>query len=144
MPVQVSELVQHRVILVRAYDEMTIPDAIASNQEIIQLMDEGHAATGSLVHIIADTTHMLRQPSPFEIRNAYVFLNHPARGEVVVGGIGNTLLIFLAKMVGKMAGVPIEIFESTQQALLVLQRRDPALPDLLDAYDQYLRRSGRR
>lgn len=139
MPTTVQSFVPHHVLRIHVYGDLQLSEVIQSNDEVTRLLDEAHAITGGKIHILVDTHYLVRQPSPFDLHQAYTFLNHPALGEVVVGGIGNPLVVFLSKLVGKMAGVSVGVYDTAEQALAILQKRDASLPDLLEIYNDFNR-----
>lgn len=134
MPIKIEWLIENYVVLSTSHGSVTVEESIQSNEELLKFVHLGYAATGKKVHTVSDAKKVLKQPSPLEVRNVFTYLTDPACGEVVVGGIGNPLLYFFAKVVGTVVNVKVSMYDSIEQALHALQAKDSTLPDLIAAY----------
>jgi hypothetical protein len=136
MPVKNQWLIPNKVIVSRSDGVVTKDELITSNEAIIAFIWEGYTATQQKVHVLADARKVTRQPSALEARHIFTYLEELGCGEIVVGGVGNPFLYFFAKVVGKIANMRVQVYESPEQALLALQDKDRSWPNLLEAYQQ--------
>jgi hypothetical protein len=136
MPIDISWLLENRVIHVHPSGVATLEEFAAVNDTIIQMIHQGVANGASAVHIFVNAIQLRQQPSPLEVRRVFTHTAEPGLGWSVVGGVGNPVIIFFTKIITSAAASKTRIFETPDQALDFLRRKDESLPDLLTIYQQ--------
>src|SRR5579871_3388456 len=124
MPYSIEWYVPNRLILEKAFGNLTIEELLRFNAEVTQIIaDEGVTP----VHIIADLSKVERYPSSLrEIMNTMRQSNPEKIGWMVVV-TENPILRFLASTVFQMARLRLRIFPTMTQATAFLNEMDETL-----------------
>lgn len=128
----ISWLVDKRVIFVDIGISLTMTDLIEMNEKIIELLDAGDAK----VHIIFRATELVSFPVTFSsLSKVFSFVTHPKLGwDITINN--NRLLSFISAMVNRAINRRATKYVDTyEDAKELLQRIDPSLPDLPDSLE---------
>ena len=125
---------ENRVIWVEPKSKTTVESLTEDNATITNIIRQGFSTTEMPVHVIIDGSKMDSQPSPLDGRNLLTYITEPGMGYRVVAGIGNPNYHFFSKFVGTLKPGSTLIFPSVDQALMILNRKDKTLPDLIEIY----------
>lgn len=138
--VTVRWLLPDRVILIEARGELNIADRELAHSQIIGLI---HACATPEVHLISDTKQMTR--IPWSIFNRPSGLaGHPRRGWWLnIGTVPTVRIKWLARLLAQLSRRRYIHCESLDEAMQMLQKLDPTLPDLKSVSKAHLQASAR-
>ena len=124
MPYSIEWYVPNRLILEKAFGNLTIEELLRFNAEVTKIIaDEGMTP----VHIIADLSKVERYPSSLrEIMNTMRQSNPEKIGWMVVV-TENPIMRFMASTVFQMARLRLRIFPTMTQATAFLNEMDETL-----------------
>lgn len=128
----ISWLVDKRVIFVDIGISLTMTDLIEMNEKIIEFLDAGDAK----VHIIFRATELVAFPVTFSsLSKVFSFVTHPNLGwDITINN--NRLLSFISAMVNRAINRRATKYVDTyEDAKELLQRIDPSLPELPDSLE---------
>ena len=129
---EVSWLVEKRVILVVADKKLSLTDFVQGNREVIAHLDNGDAST----HMVANFKGVVALPNTIQsLHKVLTFVNHPNLGwEVFITDIG--FIQFLVHTINRTIGRrSFNIVKTYAEAKAILQELDPTLTDLPDSID---------
>jgi hypothetical protein len=115
---------------------VTLQELEDGNAILVNLLRQAAALSPNPIHLLVDTTDVIQQPSPLETRRIFTYMNEPNLGWTVIAGMGNPMLYFFTKVVSNLVASKTLICQTREHAFETLQRKDPSLPDLAQAYQR--------
>jgi len=130
MSIETSWLVENEVMVVKMSGTLTLDDM---RKGTVTSLDALEHAT-SKVHQIIDLSEVKSLPNNIAEfgKLAQPANEHPMMGWVIVHGIQNKLIKFIATMTGHVSKTKLKVVDSRQEAIDVLKRLDITLSDKLD------------
>ncbi len=129
---EVSWLVEKRVILAVASETLSLTDFVQGNQDVIDLLDDGEPAT----YLIAVFSGIQSLPNTMNsLHKIITFANHPnLKWEVLITNVG--FVQFVAQTINRTIGRrSFNLVKTYSEAKAILQELDPSLTDLPDSID---------
>ena len=129
---QISWLVDKRVIFVDIGTSLTMVDLIEMNDTIIEFLNTGEPE----VHVIYRATEIKSFPMTFSsVGDVFTMVGHKNLGWSIT--ISNSrILKLIGTMVNKIANRhTIKYLDTYDDAKQLLQKQDPTLPDLPDSLE---------
>ena len=118
-----SWVVPQRILLIELEGEVKV-------EEMSPLVDETHAHVNSgqaPVHILIDANKLMNRPVNFQqITQLSKSMSNPATGWWIIMNPGK-MVWFTASVLSKLLGVKLKSAESTEEAIIILQRVDLTL-----------------
>jgi hypothetical protein len=128
MSIQISWLVENRIIYWLHTGDGTISNTKEADMEVIRLLE---ASSAPLVHIILDLQGLKEMPSLADsIRAKYDFPKHPKSGWNIFVGMKDPLQKMVVSFMGNVFKMRARLLENNIEALDFLQSIDSTLPDL--------------
>lgn len=133
--VTVRWLIPERVIYIKAQGTLDVSDRETAHSQIIGLI---HSCATPSVHLISDTKQMTYIPwSVFNRPSGLA--GHPRRGWWFnIGTVPTMRIRWLSRFLARLSRRRYIHCESLDEALQMLQKLDPTLPDLGTALKVYL------
>ncbi len=127
MPIEISWLVEGRIVYVKLDGKLTFEKIHAISKAIVTHLDAGQPP---YVHVLIDNQDMTSHPQTLnKLREATRFLKHPNLGWFIIFGSDNPLLRFFSSVITQLAGVRWRVLGTRTEALSFLQEVDQTLPD---------------
>lgn len=124
MPFEISWKIPQRVVYVRNYGHMTIPDIRDSIEQMRAHYEQGT----SLVHTILDVGDVTSYPNLLELRHGLSLDRSKNQGwTMFVGAEG--IARFICSVLAQLAGDRFRMFETSEQALSFLIDMDQSLQE---------------
>jgi hypothetical protein len=128
MSIQISWLVENRIIYWLHTGDGTISNTKEADIEVIKLLE---ASSAPLVHIILDLQELKEMPSLADsIRAKYDFPKHPKNDWNIFVGMKDPLQKMIVSFMGNVFKMHSRLLENNIEALDFLQSIDSTLPDL--------------
>ena len=124
MPYSLEWYVPKRLILEKAFGDLTVEELVRFNAEVTTMItNEGTAP----VHVIADLTKVERYPSSLRDILNTMRQNNPEKVGWMVVVTENPIMRFVASMIFQMARLRLRIFPTMAQAVAFLNDIDDTL-----------------
>ncbi len=124
MPYSLEWYVPKRLILEKAFGDLTVEELVRFNAEVTTMItNEGTAP----VHVIADLTKVERYPSSLRDILNTMRQNNPEKVGWMVVVTENPIMRFVASMIFQMARLRLRIFPTMAQAVAFLNEMDDTL-----------------
>lgn len=126
MPIQYSWLVEGRIILLEAIDQITLQDIQAEDEIMRGFFSQSNAP---LIHVLADETRPEKMPDlkSFAASN---WVKDPRVGWFILYGLKHKFLRFVLTVGAQLFRLRTRIFDTREEAIDFLQNIDDTLPDL--------------
>lgn len=130
MPFEHVWLVENRVTLNRMWGDVTLEDLRGSAAQTLARLENSRG----IVHEIIDLTQVKTVASQMTEISRFTtpVINHPNMGWIVVYGMQNKLLRFVASMVGQITRAHTRLVDKRADALKTLMHLDPSLTEDLE------------
>jgi len=124
MPYSIEWYVPKRLILEKAFGDVTMEELLRFNAEVTKLIaDEGVTP----VHVIADLSKVGRYPSSLRDILGTMRQNNPEKMGWMVVVTENPMMRFVASIIFQIARLRLRMFPTMQQALAFLAETDETL-----------------
>ncbi|HEX2621269.1 MAG TPA: hypothetical protein VHL11_14020 [Phototrophicaceae bacterium] len=131
MPYKIDWHVENRIIQCEVYGEFTLEEVRELSQAITERIRQGQAP----VHVVVDPTQVEKYPLNIAAIKAVVQKPEPNAGWILLIST-NTVIRFIMTMVVQMSGAHFRMSPDLKQALMLLQRVDGTLGELVpDDYE---------
>lgn len=117
-------LITNRLVLVQAWDHLTMDELRAINSESNALIKTGTP----MVHMIVDVTRVKKFPTNLREINASTRTTSPGQYGWTAMVTSNSVIRFVASVAVHAAGARVRMFEDAQAALRFLYEQDGTLP----------------
>jgi hypothetical protein len=122
-------LIPDRLVLVQAWDQLSLDELRAINSESNALISAGTP----MVHMIVDVTRVRKFPTNLREINAATRTTSPGQYGWTAMVTSNAVIRFVASVAVHAAGARVRMFEDAQAALRFLYEQDASLPQPVPA-----------
>jgi hypothetical protein len=128
MPYKVGWLLENKIILVVGSGVFTIEDSLGNMREAAALAEQ---AAPILLHGIINMLDVTKQPSLAEqFSTRHQVIVPPNHGWTIIVSKPNSLIRFITSVTIQLFNLRFRMVGSMEEALDLLQKLDPSLPDL--------------
>jgi hypothetical protein len=125
MPYSFDWVVQGRVVLEKAFGDVTIEELVRFNAEVTTLIAEQGIAP---VHVIVDLTNVGKYPSSLKDIMSTMRQRVPDKVGWMLVVTQNPIMRFVASIIFQLARLRVRMFQTIQEALDFLKENDDSLP----------------
>ena len=129
MPISISWIIEDKLLMVKMIGEVTMEELNDLTQNSLDILSQ---SAGEVHHQIIDLSETTKLPSHIkEIGDLTRPVNeHEAMGWVIMFGIKNQLLKFIATMATQLSRGKVKVVDSYDDALDTLKRVDAQLTNI--------------
>ena len=129
MPVEITWLVEDRVLYVKSVDAVTVDELFAADE---QILGELNRVDTPKLHVLLDDVEQTSQPGLREY-NKLQSIRHPKIGWVIEFGTNNKMILFVSSAIVQMFRIPYRVVQTREEAIAMLYKADPSLPRIHEA-----------